>query len=62
MTDRNRVTLYTGGHKGTEAEFGRCAERWGVAEVTLGFSGHKPERDRNLRMLSDQECCQYIWL
>jgi hypothetical protein len=55
MTDRNRVTLHTGGHKGTEAEFGRCAERWGIAEVTLSFAGHQPERDRNLRVLSAEE-------
>jgi hypothetical protein len=55
MTDRNRVTLYTGGHKGTEAEFGRCAERWGIAEVTLSFPGHQPERNRNLRVLTSEE-------
>jgi len=52
MTDRNQTTLYTGGHKGTEAEFGRCAERWGVSEVTLSFDGHKPERARNERLVS----------
>lgn len=55
MTDRNQVTLYTGGHKGTEAEFGRCAESWGVSEVTLSFDGHVAERLRNARELSEAE-------
>ena len=29
MTDYSNVTLYSGGHKGTEAEFGKLADRWG---------------------------------
>ena len=33
-----------GGHKGTEAEFGRAAEKWGVAETTVSFEGHVMER------------------
>jgi hypothetical protein len=58
MTDRNRVTLYSGGHKGTEAEFGRCAERWRVNEVTLTFDGQQPERTVNPRLLSESELMQ----
>ena len=30
MSDRNQSILVSGGHKGTEAEFGRSAEKWGV--------------------------------
>jgi len=55
MTDRNQATLYTGGHKGTEAEFGACAECWGVGEVTLTFDGHQAERLRNARTLTESE-------
>lgn len=55
MTDRNETTLYTGGHKGTEAEFGRCAERWGVQEVTLTFEGHSAERLQHPRTLNEAE-------
>jgi hypothetical protein len=55
MTDRNKTTLYTGGHKGTEAEFGTCAARFGVSEVTLTFEGHQAERMENPRALSEAE-------
>ena len=36
--------LISGGHKGTEAEFGRCAEEFGIPEVTISFEGHSMER------------------
>lgn len=52
---RNLAMLYSGGHKGTEAEFGRNAERCGIPEVTLSFEGHNPERTHNLRVLTDDE-------
>src|ERR1044072_7049160 len=55
MVDRSRVVLYSGGHRGTEAEFGRQAERWGVREVTLSFEGHAMERDRGVRALGEEE-------
>ena len=55
MVDRSKVVLYTGGHRGTEAEFGRHAERWGVEEVTLSFEGHVMERDRGVRQLNEEE-------
>jgi hypothetical protein len=55
MVDRSRVVLYSGGHRGTEAEFGRQAERWGVREVTLSFEGHAMERDRGVRVLGEEE-------
>ncbi|HEV8632458.1 MAG TPA: hypothetical protein VGV61_19245 [Thermoanaerobaculia bacterium] len=55
MVDRSQVVLYHGGHRGTEAEFGRQAERWGVREVTLSFEGHVMERDRGTRQLTEEE-------
>ncbi|HEV8241469.1 MAG TPA: hypothetical protein VGS57_19050 [Thermoanaerobaculia bacterium] len=58
MVDRSQVVLYSGGHRGTEAEFGRQAERWGVREVTLSFDGHAMERDRDARVLSEEELRQ----
>ena len=39
MTDYFDVTLYSGGHKGAEAEFGKLAERWGIQEVNFSFEG-----------------------
>ena len=30
MTDRSHITLYSGGHKGAESEFGRLAQAWGI--------------------------------
>lgn len=50
-----RAKLFHGGHRGTEAEFGRCAERWGIEEETLSFSGHRRVRSEGLRELSDEE-------
>ena len=55
MTDRSKALLISGGHKGTEAEFGRCAERHGIPEVTISFEGHVMEREANVTVLSDPE-------
>ena len=33
MNDRSKITLYSGGHKGAEAEFGNHAELWKIQEV-----------------------------
>jgi hypothetical protein len=51
MTDRSEITLYSGGHKGAEAEFGRLAEQWGLGEVNFSFEGHAVERRRGLCLL-----------
>lgn len=51
MYRKNLAMLYTGGHKGAEAEFGRCAEEAGIPEVTLSYDGHVMERSVNLRVL-----------
>jgi len=55
MTDCFDVTLYSGGHKGAEAEFGRLAERWGIKEVNFSFEGHTIERTRGVCELSPEE-------
>ncbi len=55
MIDRSEVTLYSGGHKGAEAEFGKLAEEWGIAEVNFSFEGHQMERTRGIRQLTTEE-------
>jgi len=55
MTNRSDITLYSGGHKGTEAEFGRLAEAWGLNEINFSYEGHAPERTRGLRVLKAEE-------
>ncbi len=48
-------TLLTGGAEGAEAEFGACAEQWGLREVVLAFDGQHPARTRGVRVLSGEE-------
>ncbi len=55
MTDRSQITLYSGAHKGAEAEFGNHAELWKIQEVNFTFEGHAVTRDRNLRVLTAEE-------
>lgn len=55
MTEVSKITLYSGGHKGAEAEFGKLAEDWRMNEVNISFEGHSPERTRGLRVLSREE-------
>ena len=55
MPYQDGAVLHSGGHKGTEAEFGRNAERWGLTEVTYTFEGHVSERSRGLVHLDDAE-------
>jgi hypothetical protein len=55
MADRSNITLYSGGHKGAEAEFGRMAERWGIKEVNFSFEGHALERTRGALVLGPAE-------
>ena len=54
MTDYSNVILYSGGHKGAEAEFGKLAESWGIQEVNFSFEGHNIERTRGVRVLSPE--------
>jgi len=51
----SEYTLFSGGAQGSEAEFGRMAEKYGVQEVTYTFEGHKIERSRGLRVLTPEE-------
>ena len=55
MIARSQITLYSGGHKGTESEFGRLAETWGIQEVNFSFEGHPIERSQGVRILSPAE-------
>jgi hypothetical protein len=55
MKDRTAYTLYSGGHRGVEAAFGKCAEEWGINEVNYSFEGHKIDRNVNIKNLSDEE-------
>jgi len=47
--------LFSGGAKGTEAEFGANAERYGIEEVNFTFEGHSIVRKRGLRVLNHKE-------
>ncbi len=55
MNDRSEITLYSGGHKGAEAEFGNHAELWKIQEVNFTYEGHSVARSKNLRVLSPEE-------
>ncbi|MBI4843374.1 MAG: hypothetical protein HY809_03490 [Nitrospirae bacterium] len=55
MLEPNKVTLYSGGHRGTEEYFGKTSEKWGVQEVTFNFEGHEISRNKGLTILSDAE-------
>ncbi len=55
MEDRSAITVYTGGHRGAETEFGKLAEEWGIGEVNFTFEGHDLGRTRGVRMLSEEE-------
>lgn len=48
-------TLLSGGAPGAEAEFGICAERWGLEEVVFSFSGRGQVRSRGLIELTEAE-------
>ncbi len=47
--------LFSGGAPGAEAEFGACAERYGVEEVHFTFAGHRMARTRGVRVLNHEE-------
>ncbi len=55
MTQSDQFTFYGGGHSGTEAEFGRQAEQFGVREVNFSFEGQQPARDKGQIVLSPEE-------
>jgi len=53
--DPSKCTLYSGGLKGAEAEFGRNAEAFGLNEVNFSFKGHQMERVKDVHVLSEEE-------
>lgn len=54
--DARRFRCNSGGARGAEAEFGACAEKWGMAEVNYSFDGHKfLERTRGVVVLGEDE-------
>lgn len=54
--DARRFKVVAGGGKGAEAEFGRCAEEWGMPELNYTFKGHKfLERTRGVIELDEDE-------
>jgi len=55
MKDTASYTLYSGGHRGAETEFGRQAEKWGTKEVNFSFKGHQMERAENSVELGPEE-------
>ncbi len=53
--EMHRARLFSGGHRGTEAEVGRAAERWNVPETTFTFEGHVMEHSGEVEMLSEED-------
>jgi archaellum biogenesis ATPase FlaH len=54
-----RFRLISGGSRGAEAEFGACAELWGMSEVNYSFEGHRIlERQRGVVVLTEAELSQ----
>ena len=51
----NNCVLYSGGAQGSETEFGKMAEKFGVQEVNFTFDGHKIFRSRGVRVLTSDE-------
>jgi hypothetical protein len=52
---RDECILFSGAAKGAEAEFGACAERFGIEEVNFTFEGHNDARRRGIRVLTHKE-------
>lgn len=51
-------TLFSGGAQGAENQFGKLAEYYGLSEVNYTFEGHRIERTRGVRVLTDEELTQ----
>ncbi len=54
MNPKNYI-LYSGGAQGSESEFGKHAEKFGVEEVNFTFNDHKIFRSRGVRVLTSEE-------
>ena len=57
MNPKNHV-LHSGAAQGSESEFGKLAEKFGVQEVNYTFNGHIIYRTRGLRVLTSEELLQ----
>jgi len=55
IMEKHEARLFSGGHKGAEAEFGRAAEEWNIPETTFTFEGHVMEHSGEVEMLDDAE-------
>ena len=55
MSKYESYTLFSGGAQGAEAQFGKLAEYYGLAEVNYTFEGHRIERTRGVRVLTNEE-------
>ncbi len=55
---RGAFTLLSGGAIGAEAEFGVCAEEWGLTELNFSFAGRNPARTRGIVVLNPEELAQ----
>ena len=55
MGDTSQITLYSGGHRGAEAEFGKLAEQFGIREINFSFEGHNLARNVGVKVLTDEE-------
>src|SRR4030067_2088046 len=58
MSDISNFTLYSGGHKGAEAEFGRQAEKHGIKEINLSFDGHRMKRTKGIQTLGPDQLAE----
>lgn len=55
MVNKEDCIIFSGAAQGAEAEFGRCAELFGIDEVNFTFEGHEDDRKRGLRYLNHEE-------
>ncbi len=55
MLEKEKCTLFSGGLKGSESAFGEAAEKNGINEVNFSFDGHRIEREKNVRVLSEDD-------
>jgi hypothetical protein len=58
VADTSQYSLYSGGLKGAETEFGKMAEQWGINEVNFSFKGQEMERVKDVRVLTEEELRQ----
>jgi len=52
---KNEYSLYSGGLKGAEETFGKCAEQHGINETNFSFEGHACSREQNITLLNNDQ-------